>query len=85
MDYQAPELKPYIDDYLVGRKGISTENRIRMLKLVRDLTGSAELGIHMYGTVHGEGTLEAQRMMMLRGFDTAPAVILARKVAAVEE
>jgi len=84
MDYQTPELKPYIDDYLVGRKGISTENRIRMLKLVRDLTGSAELGIHMYGTVHGEGTLEAQRMMMLRGFDTDPAVTLAKTVAAVK-
>jgi 4-hydroxybutyryl-CoA dehydratase/vinylacetyl-CoA-Delta-isomerase len=85
IDYSTPELKDYIDYYLVGRKGISTENRIRMLKLVRDLTGSSELGVHMYGTVHGEGTLEAQRMMMLRGYDSEPAMALARKVAGIKE
>jgi len=55
-----------------------------MLKLVRDLTGSSELSIHMYGTVHGEGTLEAQRMMMLRSYDSGPAMAMARKVAGIQ-
>jgi hypothetical protein len=39
----------------------------------------------MYGTVHGEGTLEAQRMMMLRGYNSVPAMALASKVAGIKE
>ena len=84
-DYRVPELKEYCDYYLVGREGVSTEKRIRMLKLIRDLTASGELGIHMFGTVHGEGTLEAQRMMMLRGFDSGPSIELARKAAGIDD
>lgn len=84
-DYFAPELKEYCDYYLVGREGVSTEDRVRVLKLVRDLTASSELGIHMFGTVHGEGTLEAQRMMMLRGFDSQPAIDLAKRAAGIRD
>ncbi len=85
LDYHSPDLHDYCDEFLVGRAGVSTENRIRMLKLVRDLTASGELGIHMFGTVHGEGTLEAQRMMMLRGYDSRPAIELAKKTAGIKE
>lgn len=84
-DYRCPELKGYCDYYLVGRAGVSTENRIRILKLIRDLTASGELGIHMFGTVHGEGTLEAQRMMMIRGFDLDPAIALAKATAHIKD
>lgn len=83
-DYLHPDLKKHIDYYLVGREGVSTENRIRILKLIRDLTSSSEAGIHMFGTVHGEGTLEAQRLMMLREFDTTKAVELVKKTAGVK-
>lgn len=84
-DYRNPELTAYCDEFLVGRAGVTTENRIRMLKLIRDLTASGELGIHMFGTVHGEGTLEAQRMMMLRGFDFGPALELTKRTARIKE
>jgi len=84
-DYRNPELTAYCDEFLVGRAGVSTENRIRMLKLIRDLTASAELGIHMFGTVHGEGTLEAQRMMMLRAYDTSSAIELVKRTAKIQD
>lgn len=82
-DYRNPELTEYIDYYIVGRKEIPTENRIRVLKLIRDLTSSGEGGVHMFGTVHGEGTLEAQRMMMLREFDIQPSIDLVKSVSGV--
>jgi hypothetical protein len=39
----------------------------------------------MFGTIHGEGTLEAQRMMVLRDFDMQPAIELARRAAGLDE
>jgi 4-hydroxybutyryl-CoA dehydratase/vinylacetyl-CoA-Delta-isomerase len=83
-DYESPELQEKLERYLCGRPGISTEDRIRVIKLVRDLTASCDAGGHMFGTIHGEGTLEAQRMMVLRDFDMGPAIALARKAAGLD-
>jgi len=84
-DYESPELHEKMERYLCGRPGVSTEARIRIIKMVRDLTASCDAGGHMFGTIHGEGTLEAQRMMVLRDFDMRPAVELARKAAGIDE
>lgn len=84
-DYQSPELHEKLDRYLCGRADIPTEARIRVIKLVRDLTASCDAGGHMFGTIHGEGTLEAQRMMVLRDFDMRPAITLARRAAGLDE
>jgi 4-hydroxybutyryl-CoA dehydratase/vinylacetyl-CoA-Delta-isomerase len=57
-DFQRPELHDFIDKYLGGKKGISTENRLRMFDLVRRLT-SADLETIC---LHGEGSPMAERM-----------------------
>ncbi len=64
LDYQNPELKDYIDKYLGGKKGIPTEHRLRMLQLIRiwlasDIGGGIEVL-----ALHGEGSLQAQRMII---------------------
>jgi len=60
-DYQNPELKADIDKYLGGKAGIPTENRLRMLNLMRRmLTYENEIV-----AVHAEGSLQAQRMTVL--------------------
>lgn len=51
-DYQLPELRADIDKYLQGNKDISTENRLRMLDLIRRIT-SADLETIC---LHGEGS-----------------------------
>lgn len=83
-DYRLPELHEALDSYLCGREGIETEQRIRLVKLIRDLTSTCDAGVHMFGTVHGEGTLEAQRMMILREFDFRPSLELACRAAALD-
>jgi 4-hydroxybutyryl-CoA dehydratase / vinylacetyl-CoA-Delta-isomerase len=84
-DYQSAELHDKLERYLCGRAGVATEDRIRVVKLVRDLTATCDSGGHMFGTVHGEGTLEAQRMMVLRDFDMRPAIELARKAVGLDK
>ncbi len=57
-DYQLPELKVDIDKYLQGAKHVSTENRLRMMDLIRRIT-TADLETIC---LHGEGSPMAERM-----------------------
>lgn len=57
-DYQLPELKGAIDRYLVGRKGMSAEKRLRILDLIRRLIPAEREII----CLHGEGSPMAERM-----------------------
>ena len=60
-----------------------TEERLRAFKLIKDLTASDEAGVWMLGTLHGEGSLEAQRITTYRETDLRPYVEFAKKVAGI--
>ena len=61
-DFMNPEIHDLLDKYLGGRDGIPTEHRLRMAKLIRDLTSTYEDVL----TVHAEGSLEAQKMSIFQ-------------------
>jgi 4-hydroxybutyryl-CoA dehydratase/vinylacetyl-CoA-Delta-isomerase len=60
-DYFNPETHALMEKYLAGKDGVPTESRLRMVKLVRDLTSSYEDVL----TIHAEGSLEAQKLSIL--------------------
>ena len=60
-DFQVPELQVDIQKYLRGKAKIPTEARLRMFDLIRRLTGADRETI----AIHGEGSLQAQRMTIL--------------------
>ncbi|MEJ2488088.1 MAG: 4-hydroxyphenylacetate 3-hydroxylase N-terminal domain-containing protein [Anaerolineales bacterium] len=60
-DYQHPELHDDIDRYLAAKADIPTENRLRMFDLTRRITGADRETI----ALHGEGSLQAQRLTIL--------------------
>jgi len=84
-DWENPDLKPYIEKYFKGVDHVPTEHRLRAFKLIKDLTASDEAGVWMLGTLHGEGSLEAQRITTYRETDLQPYVDFARKVAGIDE
>lgn len=57
-DYQLPDLQEHIKKYLGGKAGIPTEDRLRMLDLIRRMTKSDLETI----ALHGEGSPIAERM-----------------------
>jgi 4-hydroxybutyryl-CoA dehydratase/vinylacetyl-CoA-Delta-isomerase len=57
-DFLNPETRPLIEKYLGGKDGIPAEHRLRLVKLIKDLTSSYE-GVL---TLHAEGSLAAQRL-----------------------
>jgi 4-hydroxybutyryl-CoA dehydratase/vinylacetyl-CoA-Delta-isomerase len=57
-DYQLPELHDHIDKYLQANRDVSTENRLRMVDLIRRITRADLETI----CLHGEGSPIAERM-----------------------
>ena len=56
-DFLSPQTHDFLEKYLGGKAGIPTENRIKIIKLIRDLSGP----FHMVTTIHAEGSLLAQK------------------------
>jgi 4-hydroxybutyryl-CoA dehydratase/vinylacetyl-CoA-Delta-isomerase len=80
-DYLNPEIHDLLEKYLGGKEGIPTEHRLRMAKLIRDLTSSYEDVL----TIHAEGSLEAQKLSIavLADFDRYKAA--AKRAARIED
>jgi 4-hydroxybutyryl-CoA dehydratase/vinylacetyl-CoA-Delta-isomerase len=76
-DWKNPELKPFIDKYLAAKDGIPTEDRLRILRLIKDITGN-----HMQvDTIHGEGSMAAQEMFLYTSADWKKLQAAARRAA----
>jgi len=58
-DLRHPEIGPYIEKYFKGVAGVSTENRLRMARLVENMTG----GTALVESMHGAGSPQAQKVM----------------------
>jgi len=80
-DFENPETHDLLEKYLGGRDGVPTEHRLRMVKLVRDLTSSYEDVL----TIHAEGSLEAQKLSIfaLAEFDRYKAA--AKRAARIDD
>jgi aromatic ring hydroxylase len=81
-DWDSPEVRPVLEKYL--RAAVPAEPRLRMLNLVADLTARDFGGYQAVLAGHAEGSLEAEKMMVLRSYDAARARAYARQLAGVE-
>jgi 4-hydroxybutyryl-CoA dehydratase/vinylacetyl-CoA-Delta-isomerase len=67
------ETEPWMRKYLAGAGDPNSERRVRLLYLIRDLTASDFGGHNFVINIHGEGSLQAQLMQMLREADLGSA------------
>lgn len=68
-DIAIPEAGELIDRYLVGKHGVTAEERIKMARFIEDLTASKEGGFYSLISLHGGGSPEAMRMSAVRNYD----------------
>jgi len=84
-DLRHEKLGPYIEKYLKGVDGVSTEDRLRVLRLIENLTlGTAAVG-YRTESMHGAGSPQAQRIMIARQGNIEHKKELAKKLAGVEK
>lgn len=80
-DYYSPETGEYVKKYLAGVADVDVEARIRMFRLIEDLTVSRWATCFSVGEVIGAGPPEAQRIAILAGYDIQEREEVAKSLA----
>ncbi|MHA2313287.1 MAG: 4-hydroxyphenylacetate 3-hydroxylase C-terminal domain-containing protein, partial [Candidatus Thorarchaeota archaeon] len=84
-ELENPETRDIIEKYLVGAENVSTEDRIKMLRLIENLTlGRAAVG-YLTESMHGAGSPQAQRIMISRLSNIEKKKKLAKSLANIAE
>jgi 4-hydroxybutyryl-CoA dehydratase/vinylacetyl-CoA-Delta-isomerase len=77
-DIMRPDLRPFVEKYYRGADPDGAMERLRVMKLVRDLVASEYGGYWYTEIIHGSGSPEAEKLQMYREHDLDACVGLAR-------
>jgi 4-hydroxybutyryl-CoA dehydratase/vinylacetyl-CoA-Delta-isomerase len=80
-DFFNPDTKHQIEKYLGGKVGIPTEHRVKLIRLIRDLTSAYE-GVL---TIHAEGSMAAQELSIYILADFERYKAAAKRAARIED
>jgi 4-hydroxybutyryl-CoA dehydratase/vinylacetyl-CoA-Delta-isomerase len=84
-DLRNEKLGPYIRKYLRGRSDVAAENRMRIMRLIENLTlGTAAVG-YLTESMHGAGSPQAQRIMIQRQSNIDAKKELAKRIAHIDD
>ena len=84
-DFYHPEIGPYIQKYLIGSTDIPVENRLKILRLIENLTmGTAAVG-YLTESMHGAGSPQAQRIIIGRQGQLEHKKTLAKNIAQIKD
>lgn len=84
-DLRHEKIGPYIRKYFKGQNNVATENRMRVLRLVENITlGTAAVG-YRTESMHGAGSPQAQRIMIARQGNISGKKDFAKKIAKIDE
>jgi 4-hydroxybutyryl-CoA dehydratase/vinylacetyl-CoA-Delta-isomerase len=83
-DFRNPETGKYMEKYLKGNREKSTEARLRILRLIENISmGLGAIG-YQVESMHGAGSHQAQRIMIERESDIKLKQKLAKFLAGIE-
>ena len=72
-DQENPVIGPYVQKYLVGKKGTESEKRMRLLRLIENITLGTGAVSYLTESIHGAGSPQAQKIMITRLADIQTA------------
>lgn len=78
-DFNHPQVGPMVNKYFKGVVDVPTEHRVRVARLIENMTGGTALAESM----HGAGSPQAQRVMLLRQGNLEHKKRLAKNLAGV--
>jgi len=82
-DLRHPEAGAIIRKYLQGRSGVATEDRIRILRLIENMTLGRNAVGYLTESMHGAGSPQAQRVQIARAMQVEFKKQLARTLAGI--
>jgi 4-hydroxybutyryl-CoA dehydratase/vinylacetyl-CoA-Delta-isomerase len=84
-DYRNAEIGGLLDKYLKGVEEVPTEDRMRILRLIENLTLGRNAVGYLTESLHGAGSPQAQRIQIQRQMDLEYKQGLAKKLAGIKE
>jgi 4-hydroxybutyryl-CoA dehydratase / vinylacetyl-CoA-Delta-isomerase len=78
-DWAAEQVRPYMEKYFAA--AVPAEERLALINLASDLLARGYAGYQGVLALHAEGSLEAEKLMVFRSYDSDPARAYARKLA----
>ena len=84
-DFRHPEAGPLLRKYLAGRKGVDVENRMRILRLIENMTMGRNAVGYLTESMHGAGSPQAQRIQIQRQMQLGYKSKLAKNLAGIED
>ncbi len=84
-DFRSEEVGHLLEKYLKGRADVSTENRMRILRLIENMTLGRNAVGYLTESMHGAGSPQAQRIQIARQMQIDFKKGLARELAGIDE
>jgi 4-hydroxybutyryl-CoA dehydratase/vinylacetyl-CoA-Delta-isomerase len=84
-DLASPATGPLVAKYLVGRPGATAERRMRLVRLIENLTLGRNAVGYLVESLHGAGSPQAQRIQIARQMDVAGKIGMAERLAGITE
>jgi len=83
-DYRHNEIGPLLEKYLKGREDVPTGHRIRILRLIENMTLGRNAVGYLTESLHGAGSPQAQRIQIYRQMQLPFKQGLARQLAGID-
>lgn len=84
-EYENPETRKYLEKYLRGKHDKKTKNRMKIFRLIENLTMGTGANFYLCESVHGAGSPMAQRLMINRLENMGGKENAAMEIADIEE
>ena len=79
-DKNSPDVGKYITKYLAGKTDVDSEKRMRILRLIENITLGTGAVSYLTESIHGAGSPQAQKIMITRLADLESAKLYAFKL-----
>ncbi len=79
-DLRSPEIGKHVKKYLAGVEGVPTETRMKILRLLENMTG----GTCLVESMHGAGPPQSQRIMYQRLGNLPQKIKMAKVLAGID-
>ncbi len=83
-DFKHEEMGPLLEKYFAGKVSVPVEDRVRVLRLIENMTLGRNAVGYLTESMHGAGSPQAQRIQILRGMDVDRKKKYARDLAGVD-
>lgn len=83
-DFAHEEVGPLLEKYFAGKPGVPTEWRVRVLRLIENMTMGRNAVGYLTESLHGAGSPQAQRVQIARQMDLDAKKGHARRLAGIE-